>query len=128
MNMSYTLPTRLWRACEGTYSHGSLRDPDVVAGIVAALDAVAERVIAMPGADDPSGPVRATYLRLQARAAGGERLLRAMANEPDADPSEAVSDYFDDADTLVGELSGGTHYLGMHPGDGSDLGIWPGDD
>lgn len=107
------------RSVSGTFSHGSLLASDLCDGMIRAVDSVNEALSFLPGADRPNGAIRNAYLR-------GESLalqLESLSAESDTF-DEAVMDIGYAIDEWIAELSGGRFYFGMHPGDGSDLGIW----
>lgn len=96
----------------GTIIHGTLRDADVIPALLRALDACD---------------------RERADAIREVHVFAVRAVEQDARdwmqarPDDVVS--LSDAlyDALQDHAPEG-HYVGMHPGDGSDLGVWPVED
>ena len=114
--MFYTTATINPEKVLGTYSHRSLRNADILAGICAAIDAVNEQLSFTIGADEPGGAIRTAY------NAGEALAIRAESCGPD-DIEEAIS-IGDAVSAWIGERTDGRCYFGSTEGDGSDFGIW----
>jgi len=87
----------------GTISHGTLRSED----LAEALIGVAERI---PEEGFPSGLLSE---------------LRHIAFDHRVEDEETDSEVICDAIDVLQEYAPPYCYVGMHPGDGSDLGVWP---
>jgi len=87
----------------GTISHGTLRSEDLAAAIIH----VAERI---PKEGFPSDLLSD---------------LRHVAFDQRVEDEETDSEVICDAMDALQEYAPPYCYVGMHPGDGSDLGVWP---
>jgi len=87
----------------GTISHGALRSEDLASAIISVAETIPEEGFPSDLLSD----------------------LRYIALDDRVEDSETDSEVISEAIDALQEYAPPYCYVGMHPGDGSDLGVWP---